>query len=409
MTKLTYEHSQKLINLCLFFVPALLLCTKNGSVFIIAILALYSILFIIKDRKNIIFTNFDWFIIAILSAYFIASIPVYLTDIDNARYFKGASRYIACIPIYFLVKTIIKETQKPRLFFEWGLIVGSIGTVIIALYQSHIEGRARVDGFLYSINFGYLACSLAFLCLTMARDSAYKYYLYIAFVISIYATSLTLTRGAIFAIPVLLTLTFIFHSKDNKLKRSLITVLTIGVIAAGVISVSPSIKSRITDENFNFSNPEYATTSMGIRLELWHSATKAFLNHPFTGLRYSGREALSHKLYQEGVIHETSAFVKRAHAHNQYFEMIASNGIWGILAIIMLLFAPMLYFLKNMHFSSFSYTGFIFVSGFSFFCLTEVPLEQNLIASFYACLVSIFIAFTEIDKKKSRNISQNNV
>lgn len=403
MEDVNYLFTKKLIHLCLFLVPALLLCTKNGSVYVIAILALYSLFFIIKHRKNVPRSKFNFFIIAILTAYFIANIPVYLADgIDNLRYFKGASRYIACIPIYFCIKTVLKETNNSRQFFEQGIIVGSIGALAIALYQTFVEGRPRVDGFLYSINFGYLACSLAFLALTLAKNSQYRYFLYIAFSMSIYSTILTLTRGAIFAIPILLVLTFIFYDKKNKVRRTLITLVSLAVISVGLFTISPNLKQRVIETNEDVANISSGITSTGIRVELWYAATKAFFDNPLVGSSYTERENINQERYKQGLMHKESAFVQRGHAHNQYFEMMASNGIWGILAFVVMLFAPIFYFFRNINTSIYAYSGFIFVTGFSIFCLTEVPLEQNLIASFYGFLVPILIAFTEIDKTKKQ-------
>ncbi|WP_038178953.1 O-antigen ligase family protein [Vibrio rhizosphaerae] len=394
-------YYRRIFNGCLFLVPALLLCTKNFSIGAILILLLTATWYLIKEKRNYTLDKIDWMVIIILSAYFIANIPIYLSDMETTRYFKGASRYLFIIPIYFFIRHIVTETTTPRKYLDWGIVVGAVGTIVIAIYQFYVKGMPRVDGYLYSINFGYLSCSLAFLALTLANSSHIKKILWLSFLLCCFATILTLTRGAIFAIPILIIFSVIFQSKQNKCKNIFKTILIMLVFFWGMYAYSAQFKERInftvTEFHRILSGDVADAESSGGRIQLWYAATQSFIKSPLIGQTYAQREETIRQLYQEGKISDWPISVKRAHAHNQYFEMLASNGVLGIFAIIALIFTPLCFFLKHISKSTHALTGFVFVLGFSIFCLTEVPLEQNLISSFYGFVLAVLINFTRND------------
>ncbi|OXX74659.1 O-antigen ligase, partial [Vibrio sp. V03_P4A6T147] len=293
--------------------------------------------------------------------------------------------------------------------YEWlsiGVIVGSFGALVLALYQFVILQMPRVDGFLFSINFSYLACSLAFLALCLSIKSKYKHLLLIAFIASIISTVLTLTRGAIFAIPLLLILCAVLNWKKLKLKLNLTSALIVGfiVLSLGAYWYSDTVKQRIdftsNEVSHVFSGDVKAAESIGTRLFLWRAATEAFKHSPFIGLPYNERESLNKQLYAEGKVNEYTRDLNRGHAHSQYFEMLASNGILGIVAIIMMLVVPFAVFTQ--HYSKtnslWGYTGAVFVAGFMLFCLTEAPLQANLISAFYGFMLATFFALIRIEK-----------
>ncbi|SIO93728.1 O-antigen ligase family protein [Vibrio spartinae] len=400
-------YYKKILNSCLFLVPALLLCTKNFSIGAILILLLTSVWYFIKEKKYHTLDKLDWMVITILSAYFIANIPIYLSDMETTRYFKGASRYLLIIPIYFFIRHILNETSTPRKYLDWGIVFGSVGTIIIAFYQFYIKGMPRVDGYLYSINFGYLSCSLAFLAFTLAYSSHIKKILWLSSLICGFATILTLTRGAIFAIPLLVIFSVLFQSQQNRLKNTLRIVIIMSVFFIFFYSYSPKFQERInytaTEFHGILSGDVADAESSGGRIQLWYSATQSFMKSPLIGQTYSQREETIRQLYQEGKVSSWPTGVTRAHAHNQYFEMLASNGILGILAFIALIFVPLFFFFKHLKQSTHACCGFIFVLGFSIFCLTEVPLEQNLISSFYGFMLAVLINFTRNDLNHIQN------
>ncbi|MEF1289224.1 O-antigen ligase family protein [Vibrio sp. M260118] len=380
-------------------VPTFLLSTPNFSVGIIALSVVISTLYVTNNKKFISLGKFDYLVIFILSFYLIGAIPVTIYDGTTTRYFQGGIRLILCIPIYIALTHYLKKYRVDiREYLELGVIYGCVSTFTLAVYQFYYLEMVRVDGFLYSINFGYLACSLAFLAFSLVFNSSRKALLTIAFVLGIISVTLTLTRGAIFAIPILLTLIAILKLKSLNFKLIIAFGTLFIVVCSATYQYSQDFKQRIDFTIYEFSqissgNINQAVSS-GDRLQYWFAAIEAFKKNPTIGLPYDKREELNQELFLAGKMGERAANVSRGHAHSQYFEMIASNGLLGIVSIFTTLFVPLMLFIRHhvsVH-SNWALPGAMFVAGFTIFGLTEVPLTANLIGSFYGFMLAIFFA-----------------
>ncbi|MDC5837991.1 O-antigen ligase family protein [Vibrio europaeus] len=389
----------------MLLVPALLLTTSNFSVAVIAIAILLSLVYLYLNRSHVAITKFDIVVTFCLSIYFIGAIPIVIYDGTTARYFQGGGRLLLCIPIYYALKTHLSKHQSNyRIYFEIGLIIGTIGAFALAYYQHFIIKMPRVDGFLFSINFGYLACSLSFLALTFALESKLKVLLVIGFMLSIIATIFTYTRGAIFAIPILLVLLVIININRFKKRHITLGCLTLFLAIFTLYNNSTNFKNRIdyTYQEFSLiaSGNIGSATSSGYRLQYWYGAFEAFKANPLFGLPYSKREELNHQLYLDKKISKGASKITRGHAHNQYFEMLATNGFFGLLSIFGVLVAPLLIFFRHYvkYKTNWSLSATLFVSGFAIYGLTEVPLTANLIGSFYGFMLAIFFANVSAEK-----------
>ncbi|WP_052126536.1 O-antigen ligase family protein [Vibrio coralliilyticus] len=399
--KTYYEKLERFFIVSTFLVLALLLSTNNGSVVIAGLSVLISILALFKIKDKIKWDNTDKLVLLCLSAYTFSNIPLFLLDWGNFRYFRGASRILLCIPIYIVLKHIIDTKKIYNQSLSLGVFSGSLGAFSIALYQHFIEGRVRVDGFLFSINFGYLACSLAVLSLALLHNKSLRILLTASFVLSTIATLLTLTRGAIFALVLVVIFMAIINIKKIGLKGSLASCCFVLAFAVLSYTVSPSIKQRVNYTVYEITNIanghiEQATSSGG-RLLLWRAAFEAFKERPLFGLTHPEREALNKKLADEGVINEWAAGIKRGHAHSQYFDQLASGGILGLFSILFTIVVPFGYFFKYREKSDAAYVGCLFVFSFALFCLTEVALQQNLISTFYGYMLALFFAVTQLE------------
>ncbi|AXN32105.1 O-antigen ligase family protein [Vibrio coralliilyticus] len=406
-TKLTL--TEQLSSISIFLVLGLLLSTNNYTVVIAALTVFISIAYIIKQRNNIAWDVSDKLVVAVLSAYLVSNIPMVLLDWGNFRYFRGASRIILCIPIYFFFKYFIDIKKIYLNALSHGVLVGSIGAACIAIYQFFIEGRPRVDGFLYSINFGYLSCALSTLSLALFKNKNYRIIALIAFSLSVSAMLLTLTRGAIFALPVLLLFAYLLNFKDIGIIRGVIGVILLMLIFSSLYTISPKIKNRVDYTVYELTNIINGDTqkaaSTGGRVMLWTAALEAFKERPLIGLTHPERESLNKQLAKEKIINDWASSIPRGHAHSQYFDMLASGGLLGVTAIIFMLIIPFFYFLWNVRDSNAAYIGVLFVSSFIIFCVTEVALQQNLISTFYGYMLALLFAVTQTELKSKRRRS----
>jgi len=401
----------KYIYASIFFALALILSTPNYSVVVIALFSLFSIYSLTRPALSISMDRADKIIIVSAISYFVAFIPTAILEGTTLRYFDAPLRFLICIPIYLQFKVHLQHKNASLAFrksLEYGAISGSIGAFILAIYQSQILNMPQVEGFLFSINFGYLSCALAFLCLVFYRSSTHKMLNMLGFICAVIACVLTLCRGAIIAIPVLMSITLFYLYKD---KLNLLNIfLFVLLFAGGSIAsyqLSPKIKDRIDYTVFEAKNIYKGNTvkalSVGGRIELWHGAFDAFKESPIIGKTYAQREAINQALYDSGKDRNPTILVKRGHAHNQYFEILASAGIIGIIALFSYLLLPGIYYyylFKKDNTNIYALNGFIFTLGFWIYCMTEVPLEANSISSFYAFIQALLLALSLYHQKK---------
>nr|WP_269808595.1 O-antigen ligase family protein [Enterovibrio nigricans] len=161
--------------------------------------------------------------------------------------------------------------------------------------------------------------------------------------------------------------------------------------------LSPSVKERtdFTIQEFRevASGDIKDSASTGGRLQLWYASIEALKANPIYGLSHGDRETLNQHLYQKGKVSYWVTGVSRGHAHSQYFEMLASNGLFSIPAVFAMLVFPLLFFIRKRE-SEYARAGAIFVAGITIFGLTEVLLQANLISVYFGIFMAFFFAAT---------------
>ncbi|ATF08824.1 O-antigen ligase family protein [Candidatus Enterovibrio altilux] len=383
-----------IIPIALFFIPGLLLWTPKFSVTIGLLTVIYALFYCFKYKSKLNINKDDFLVFAIFGSYLITNIPITLADENNFRYIDAPSRILLFFPVYLMFKNELPKLSI-RTPFEYGIIVGAIGAFFISIYQYYILEMPRVEGFLFSINFGYLACSLAFLNLSFIKGSSRKGLLICGFLCASIATTLTLTRGAIIAIPVLFTLLTWIYRKEINGRLCILGVVFFIFISGVIYSLSSGVQNRVGYTILEFSSIAAGDVSVSVssggRLQLWLASIKAFQQSPFIGLTHSEREALNLSLYNNGTVTEWVTAVSRGHAHNQYFEMLASNGILSFITIIMLFGVTTYLLFRNLD-SIYSVSGVIFMSGIAIFGLTEVLLHANIINIYFGFFLAFFLA-----------------
>lgn len=387
----------------LFLVLVLLVSTPFRIQIPIALLVLYSVAYLVLNREGIKLSVLDCCVLAILSLYALSHFPVFWLSGFSWRYLSPGLHMVAVIPIYLMLRHASPaiSLSNYRGYMEWGAAIGSLGAAIIAVYQTQWLGGYKADGFLFHINFGYLSCSLLFICLALMHGSSRKVLLVAGVLAGLAATLLSISRGAIFVIPLVLAMLLVLNfSRIGALR---VSGTVIGFLALAMISYAtvPLVKDRMDFTVQEFSsiaegNVEAAISSGG-RLQLWLAATEAFKERPLIGLTYDERETLNHELVDSGVVTEWVLGVSRGHAHSQYFEALATGGVIGVLALVAYLIFPGVYFficyVRNPG-NTYALVGLVFSASFTLFCLTEVALQHEMIATYYAYMQIVLLVLS---------------
>ncbi len=403
MLMLTPVAADRINRLVLFLVIAMLVTTPLRVHGLIAILLLYSLAYLIAHPAARRLSRQDGVILILLSLYALSHIPVFLLADYSWRYLSPGLHMLVLFPVYLMAQHALSVNPVDRYChaMEIGLFIGGVGAAGIASYQIIILGHNKADGFLFHINFGYLVASLVLLGIALLKNSRWPLLVLAGLLGAFIATLLSISRGALFALPLVLGLVWVINLRRWGGVRALLGLASALVLAAASYTLVPLVQERIAFTVQEFSNIASGNlgdaVSSGGRVQLWIAAIEAFQTRPLIGLTYIEREALNAQLVESGKLTEWVNSVSRGHAHSQYFESLATGGLIGFVALMIYLVLPGLYYFFayiNHRNNQFAFAGLVFSAGFIIFCLTEVALQHEMIGTYYAYLqVMIFILY----------------
>ncbi|PMR73043.1 O-antigen ligase family protein [Billgrantia endophytica] len=399
-----HERAVALNVWALLLVLALLIATPIRSHVVVALLMLYSIAYLVANRHTLRVTRFDWAVIGLLSLFLLSRLPIFWLDEQQSRYLAPGAHMAALIPIYLMLRHLVYPVYLPdfRRYMEVGVIVGCLGALLVVIYQTQWLGIYQADGFLFSINLSYLSCAMAFLAASLVRGSNHKVWLLVAALAGAITCVLTLARGGILALPILLVLLLFLNA--DRLGWKAITASLVGLVALALVSYStlPAVERRVDYTVAEFTNLSEgnieAAVSSGGRLQLWTAASHAFMARPLIGLGYDEREALNAELVEQGVITEWVLGVSRGHAHSQYFEMAATGGLLGLLALFGYLVVPGIYhwrLYRREPENPWPRVALVFTAGFMLFNLTEAAIHHEMMTTFYAYMQVVLVVMAK--------------
>ncbi|APE32105.1 hypothetical protein BOX17_14785 [Halomonas aestuarii] len=402
------------INLwALTFVLAFLIATPVPIQAVVASIMLYAIAYLVAHRRTFAMSRLDWAVLVLLSLYALSRMPLFVLDGYAFRYLSPGLHMAGLIPVYLMLRHLLSpiDERQFRCFMEWGVVIGCVGALCIAVVQTQVQGAHRADGFLFSINFGYLSCAMTFLALSLLRGGLYPGWLLLAALAGAVACMLTLTRGAILAIPPLILLILALNADRLGKVRILGFVIAVAALALLSYVTMPSVERRVTHSISEFThiaegNVEAAVSSGG-RLQLWTAATHAFMARPLVGLTYDERERLNAELVEEGVVTSWVLGVSRGHAHSQYFEMAASGGLLGLMGLFGYLVMPGLYHWRNYRADRdniWSQVALVFTAGFILYSLTEAAIHKEMMATFYAYMQVVLLSLALCHRKDEKTL-----
>lgn len=393
----------------LFLVLVLLIATPIRSHAVVAVLLLYSIGYLVVNRHTLTITPFDWVVVALLLLFLLSRLPIYFWADQESRYLAPGAHMAALVPIYLMLRHLLVPPDLPALrqYMEAGLVLGCLGALAVALYQTQVLGSYRADGFLFSINLSYLSCAMAFLAACLIRGSRHKAWLLAAALAGAVTCVLTLARGGILAMPILLIVLLMLNIDKIGWKTfasGIAALLLLGTVSYVAL---PSVQDRVAytiAELDNLSEGDIeAAVSTGGRLQLWTAASHAFLARPLIGLGYEEREALNAQLVEDGEITEWVLGVSRGHAHSQYFEMAATGGVLGLVALFGYLVVPGVFHWRLCRQDSsnvWSQAALVFTLGFALYNLTEAAIHHEMMTTFYTYMQVTLLAMALLHRNQ---------
>jgi O-antigen ligase len=394
-----------LCNILLFLFPLLIVTVPKAYGLLGAMLLLASLTSASWRLEGL--SKEDWIFIGLVLLY-----PCYLL-IDfliRGSQWGGVDYSMRALACAILVWAWRDKTRSSR-FLLTGIVLGAVWAMFLALYQSnfcisnspYLTGLAnqafycgvdqgRPGGMTNPIPFAQIMAVFSML-LIIWRHNLSRILLLIGVGAALMALFLSGTRGAmlglLFAGLVLSMLTSRWHWK----KAAIIATLTL--MAFGGIASSAWLQQKMRIVEFRVDIARFAqgdaNTSSGIRLTLWQSAWQAFEENPAVGLG-SGQFSsyLKHLVEQK----RAPVFVGEfGHAHNQYLETLANNGLLGLAALLISMLGSGWMFLRRCALgqnTSAALSGLGLIVITLVFNLTQPMYAHHIAVVFYFLMLAVF-------------------
>ena len=389
---------QQWANVCLFALPVLTLSTSFGLA-LMQLLMLISVIYFARDglaawyRDNA--RQFAWISLAFLGYFAISCVRASFSHKPLSQ-LDGPLRMVFALSCIGFVAWL-----KPQIRYFWlGLCLGCIAACAIALVQRFYVGMERVDGYTHHpITFGDLALAMGLISLcamTSWRGSKWQFLPPIALICGLISSVLSASRGGWLAL-ILLTPLLLFIGQARRGKLLAIASLTAMLLLAYQIpAVTHRVQEAVSDVRLYAAKAD-ATTSVGIRLELWKASWIMFQEHPWLGVGRTQFHASLQDLAARGQLQQSPALTYSS-SHNDALHFLATGGLLDFSFLLLLYGAPLAFFVRMLkHGTAASrapaWAGVILVLCFIGFGLTDVMFWLMMPKVFYVMMVGVLSGF----------------
>ena len=158
---------------------------------------------------------------------------------------------------------------------------------------------------------------------------------------------LTQSRGPLLGfIPVLILCMILYIRRNQQYRCSLLFLMP--VVLATPLLIQGHLVQRLHQVHTEVSTytPDHVTQgAVRARLEMWRTAWHGFMEHPFAGV---GLDQFGVYARQQVRIGRSGIGIyKYNHPHNEYLDAAVTGGVMGILAIFLVFFVPLTYFINH--------------------------------------------------------------
>ena len=201
--------------------------------------------------------------------------------------------------------------------------------------------------------------------------------------------SILITRAAILSyfIIVALFIVYLFFRRRILIKDFLLIILPL------VLTVSFNF-FNLKEDNFvnrinNITTENDRSTAQ--RIDFWQNGLSEFINNPFLGVGIGNWKITSSKDY----LSKMKGYVVPYHPHNDFIEIAAETGIFGLLFFSLLLLYPIFVYLKkHKNESVFLFVVFLSLLAYLFDSFVNFPLARPIqVISLGLILAAIFQIF----------------
>jgi len=399
--------SKYLFWLCgalVFLYPLLALVVDHGGSTIYSLLALLGLVLatfqrrkepLSRDEKRLFFSV----------VFFVAAAVLVILLGDNMAQGTGKlskfAKLLLLIPAYLL----LRNTTLPQSVYWYGLACGAILAGVVAIYEITaglvLHGHVgRASGATHAILFGNLSLMMGVMALAglgyfRARNKWLIILPIAAIICGLLASLLSGSRGGWLAMPALVVIVF-WYLRSHLSRWQILSSVALVIVVPLLVYMVPGsgVAKRMDDTINNLKlyaqspiNDGVRGTSVGTRLEMWQASWTIFKNNPLLGVGWGNYQDNAKALVATGERHGSAA--SWGHPHNEYFSVLVSGGLLGLVALLVLFFIPATLFFaamknQNPDLQRLGLSGLLLVVGYMHFAISEAIFERSLPINFYA-------------------------
>jgi len=389
------EYGGPLSSTMIFLLPALAMSSKVG----LGLVQLMILLLLIRrGRPLLALYRRHWSdiggVMLAFGGYFLVSLVRLLLDHQRLNTLDGPSRLLfglSCIGVVYYL--------RPRARHFWlGLSFAAVLSAVMALYQVTLGGMERAIGFTHhEITFGdlALACGLLSLCgLADLRHTRMSWLPGLGLVCGLLASMLSGSRGGWLALPLVLIPVARFgvqiYGRRLLMVGAVLLALVVLALAVPATGVALRIEQALAEVQRYLALGD-ATTSVGIRLELWKASLMMFAEHPWLGVGRDQFDVALHALAAQGRLQPSPALIYSS-SHNDMLHCLATGGLLDFGLLLAMYLAPLRFFWAQLRRPdhgqrALALAGVIVVVAFFAFGLTDVMFWLMMPKVFYVMMV----------------------
>ena len=347
-----------------------------------------------KEKKGIL-------ALALLYVTYVVGL-IYSSNLKYGLFDLEVKLSLLLFPLVFFISKIEMKTVADNILnsFIDGCFVASILSLVSAAIQYYLY--SNINSFFYGelALYGHSSYMALFLCFSSAliyiknikqgnKISFPKKDLFLLALFSLIIFFLVSKTGIISIL--LIHFGFIgYLIIKNKLylKGTVALVLIFTLLFAGY-KAFPEVNNRF-NELFStvFSESKELNSTSSIRTAIWKTSLNILTEHPFGVGTGDVKDVLVENYVKSGLDY---AAEKELNAHNQFLQIALATGILGLLVLLLMIFYPFYYAIKNKHIIYMVFLGLIIINF-----LTEAMLETLAGVVFFAFFnTMLYITFVQ--------------
>ena len=393
------------MGLFIFILPSALIAIPKARG-VVALMLILSLVGLAINRDKLELSKWEKYFVFSFIFYF-AVIAINLWWFDGKLHdLDTPSRLVLVLPIYFFIrKTDIKVD-----WFIWGVVLGSIlaGLIKFGIIDVHYLSKIVTvqTGSFTLLSSIFALSSLMFV--GKGSSTIKNTLLFVAFASGIVASFMSGGRGVWIAAILSLIFIFIINPMRWSIRLRLSAVLSMIILFYSAYLIPQTgVKNRIDlalKNTTSWVQNGQANTSSGARLEMWKASFEVIKENPIIGVGEDNYAKHQKRLIEQGKIDKFAGNFR--HPHGEYITSLVEQGLIGLLAFLLVLFTPIMFFFNIIKRNLFNYqervltaSGMLVGLHYLFYSFTSGVFDHQSTTLFYVVFMVIIFGLIESNSR----------